>query len=1183
MAALLAKLKVKDTLEERYPVGIVMPTENVPPEIKAITENKIKDHTVSRKQFLKRVKTKIEKKLPATDKIVAERSSTVAPDYKPAPDVSNKKVVDTIAKVFEIPLPVKRKYKLILKPQDKATPNLTVKERITVKPKDIVQSGPTSMIVINDVPLKKRLPKKRENIGIKVSSYYMNNREIFINFMSSLFGKYKDEATAYREDATCDYDDNAPFSLMPHQKIVRDYINLITPYRGILLYHGLGSGKTCSSIAIAEGMKDSRQIYILTPASLRSNYISELKKCGDSLYRKNQFWEFINTVDNPGLIDTLSFTLKLNETFINKQGGVWLVNVKKESNFEILTSEEKASLDAQLDQMISYKYKFLNYNGLRMSHLQRLTKNFTVNPFDDGVIIIDEAHNFISRIVNKLGKKKDGVSIRMYEYLLDAKNAKVVLLTGTPIINYPNEIAILFNILRGKIKSWQLKLNIKKSKKISEKYFKDLFKNAYPENNVVDYINYKSSSTTLVITRNPFGFVNKMKNDKYKGVHIPKKDNQKKEDNLGEVEKTLMDVDNDKTDDNGNLTDESFIKTISDLLKANDIDILSVNINTYKALPDTLDDFKAYFIDKENKVENMGLFKRRILGLTSYFRSAQESLLPKYSYASNFHLIKVKMSQFQFKIYEEARVSERKLEVRNARKRKAQKGGIYEESVSTYRIFSRAFCNFVFPKPDIVRPLPSKDLDLEEAIMLEGADEDLLDAADAKERLQNVDGRYDEEDIADMVDYVKNEIAEEKESEKGEPEKVDSQSAVEPDTAVEKEKNLVEEKVDEVVDLSESIMASSKGNAGDYDTRIKRALAKLDKNKEKYLTPEPLKTYSPKFLYMLENIQDEDHKGLHLIYSQFRTLEGIGIIKLVLEANGYAQFRIKEDGRGNWKLNIPEEDLGKPMFALYTGTETAEEKEVIRNIFNSSWKYVPTSLAKELAAISDNNMYGEIIKVLMITASGSEGINLRNVRYVHLTEPYWHPVRLQQVIGRARRICSHQDLPEEERTVDVFLYLMTFSPDQLKSDESIELRLHDKSKIDNKTPVTTDESLYEIASIKEGITNQLLTAVKESAIDCALHSRVGDDEDLKCMTFGNVSSSKFSYQPSISTEEADDIADKNQKLDLLDAIELEVDGKKYAYDEKTQGLYDFEEYKRNQVVKVADITIEDDKYNIAYL
>ena len=72
------------------------------------------------------------------------------------------------------------------------------------------------------------------------------------------------------------------------------------------------------------------------------------------------------------------------------------------------------------------------------------------------------------------------------------------------------------------------------------------------------------------------------------------------------------------------------------------------------------------------------------------------------------------------------------------------------------------------------------------------------------------------------------------------------------------------------------------------------------------------------------------------------------------------------------------------------------------------------------------------IKVLMITASGSEGINLKNTRYVHIMEPYWHPARSDQVIGRARRICSHQQLPSELRTVEVFLYIMIFTEEQIK-------------------------------------------------------------------------------------------------------------------------------------------------------
>jgi hypothetical protein len=197
---------------------------------------------------------------------------------------------------------------------------------------------------------------------------------------------------------------------------------------------------------------------------------------------------------------------------------------------------------------------------------------------------------------------------------------------------------------------------------------------------------------------------------------------------------------------------------------------------------------------------------------------------------------------------------------------------------------------------------------------------------------------------------------------------------------------------------------------------------------------------------MLENIQDDEYKGLHLVYSQFRTMEGIGLFSLVLEKNGFARFRIKKNGSGIWEIDIPEHDMGKPTYALYTGTETTEEKEMVRHIYNGEWDQIPENISNELRKIARNNNMGEIIKVFMITSSGSEGINLRNTRYVHIMEPYWHPVRTEQVIGRARRICSHKALPKELQTVEVFVYLMVFSAEQLKSDDTIELRQYDLGK-----------------------------------------------------------------------------------------------------------------------------------------
>ena len=158
----------------------------------------------------------------------------------------------------------------------------------------------------------------------------------------------------------------------------------------------------------------------MTPASLRQNYISELKTCGDPLFRLNQYWEFVSTVGNDALVKQLSKILNISERYINTEGGAWLVNVKKPSNFESLTNDEKIQLNMQIDEMISAKYQFINYNGLRKSNIRDLQSiSKTDNPFDDKVVIIDEVHNFVSRIVNKI-KKPDSLSYKLYEWLISS-------------------------------------------------------------------------------------------------------------------------------------------------------------------------------------------------------------------------------------------------------------------------------------------------------------------------------------------------------------------------------------------------------------------------------------------------------------------------------------------------------------------------------------------------------------------------------------------------------------------------------------------------------------------------------------------------------------------------------------------------------------------------------------------
>lgn len=962
-----------------------------------------------------------------------------------------------------------------------------------------VSTAPIYDFKIGEKKLSERLPISKAKVLQRTSTYYMNNRKLYIDKINQLFRPYKQEIENNIATSSCNSKE-VDFDLLTHQKVVRDYLNLYTPYRGLLLYHGLGSGKTCSSIGIAEGMKTDKRIILMTPASLKMNFFSELKKCGDELFRKNQYWEFISTVGRQDLIDTISGTMGVSKEFIEKYNGAWMIDVSKPSNYKELTANEQSTLDIQLNEMIRYKYTDLNYNGLNMNKINELTHNQTINPFDNKVIIIDEAHNFVSRIVNKINKPGT-ISYILYDLLMSAQNARIVLLTGTPIINYPNEIGILYNLLRGYIKTWKIPVVVKSSKKINRDEILKMFQE--DNFNTHDYVEY--SGNVLTITRNPYGFINVEKRNyvrknetqktRYGGINVTKKNRLVIQ---GGTDGPFDRYKGVKLDDTGNLTDHTFINTITRILKNNEIEpqtnriILELN----KALPDIRDDFIDMFIDTDSaNVKDTNLFKRRILGLTSYFRSASEQLLPTFvtnEAGDNYHIVANEMSDYQFSKYEKIRKDEAEQEKRNRTMSKKKKpNDELFEIASSYRIFSRAACNFAFPEPP-GRPMPNRG--------------------------QN--GEIDEL----KFDAVPNELI--------------------MDT--------------DVYSNQEDVIQEDNDDTLDYNQRIQNALQFLYDNASDYLTPKALEMYSPKFLSILSNLTNEEYTGLHLIYSQFRTIEGIGILKLILEANGFTQFKIKKKAEGEWTLDM--RNNKKPKFILYTGTETAEEKEILRNIYNSQWEFIPTGLREEIEKIHENNFMGEVIKIIMITSSGAEGINLRNTRFVHVVEPYWNMVRIDQVVGRARRICSHEDLPPNLRTVQVFLYLSTLSELQSNDNNNKELIIRDVSKLDKKTPITTDESLFEIARIKDNINQQLLTAVKESAIDCSLYSK-NSNENLVCYGYGKVTSNQFSSYPSLDVDkfQKDDVNVKKQTLHLR---KISIQGKDYAYDQQKNIVYDMDAYKR---------------------
>ena len=843
-------------------------------------------------------------------------------------------------------------------------------------------------------------------------SYYLNNRGQFIDFINKTFDHYKEQILSDEHKQSCSSLNVDDFSLLSHQQIVKDYLNLYSPYRGLLLYHGLGSGKTCASIGIAEGLKSNKQVIIMTPASLRVNYIQELKKCGDEIYKYNKHWELVPYSD--GLAKLNSIPLSYISA---KQIGIWMENPDLPPNYKDLKGEQQKQINDQIEIIINQKYIFMNYDGIR---------KIPENAFNNKVVIIDEAHNVSSKIANKLRNTntKDTVSMQIYKELLKAENCRVILLSGTPIINYPNEMAVLFNMIRGYIKTWYFTLIVESIGKIDRKSLLELLLNDEHIGKTLDYMDYTPSSKILTFTRIPYGFTNLMTNAvKYTGEYM---------------------------------SDDDFVKHMKQILHSNHINTTKINNVNHTALPDSFNEFMDKFY-KNDILSESSLLKRRIVGLNSYFPDIVR-LLPNYS--GKMNIVYCHMGEYQYSVYQNIRTIEIKKD-KNVRKRKKLNVKSMYDVSSTYRTGTRAACNFVFPE-SVPRPIPN-----------------------------DKDDNDDDDDDDD--EYVNDEI---------------------------------------------------------------ETLNKL--NDPKYLHKDNLGMYSSKYLEILKHIQKYD--SLQLFYSNFRKYEGTGIFRLVLLNNGFSEFKLKRVGK-SWGVDADPDD-NKPKFVLHTGGVSEEEKRIIRDVFNGKWNSLPDEVKKYVSKFK-NNLYGEVIKLIMITKSGAEGISLSNVQDVHICEPHWHPVRIEQVIGRARRICSHTTLPKEDQNVRVNIYLSIFT-DETKEKMNTTLKLSDMD--NNGNVITTDEYMYGIMVRKEKLNKQLLEIIKSSSIDCEIHNK-----QSHCMSL--INPNKYTYTPSIDTDETGQESEMNIKKVETKYGKVTIQGIEYAYnkefklnkieDYEYQELYDKDDYQKN--------------------
>lgn len=516
--------------------------------------------------------------------------------------------------------------------------------------------------------------------------------------------------------------------------------------------------------------------------------------------------------------------------------------------------------------------------------------------------------------------------------------------------------------------------------------------------------------------------------------------------------------------------------------------------------PDNEEDFKAWFVRADPfpaiNPKTKNLFQRRIVGLVSYYIGATPDL---YATQKTYE-IDINMPAVTRVTYEYWEAIEDEIEKKKALFKRMKKG---DQVSDMFRSYTRQCCNFVFPTigskiSGQLRPHPG----------------DFREKKGQKKQEEAL--KYDQYGF----------------------EKVRKTATTAP-LLLEKNAYLEYDKarkhfVAELRKYWKGISSSSKSaTIRDDMTRFQNA---FDEGK----TPEQFmdEVYPKKCSALLKSIYESSPKmtcialrcltspGNTMIYSNYVRMEGIELMCVILEEFGLTKYEPSMKATKGFRY-----------VELHRGIGELSLQEQLKNVFNSK-----------------DNKDGSIVKVLLISPAMSEGISFMNVRQMHILEPYWNEVRIDQVKGRGIRQCSHKDLPMDQRHCDIFRYALV--------------------RVDERN--TTDQEITSIAKRKNVLIKTFELAMREVAIDCQLFKAHNMMENkFNCFRFpaNQLLSGDQSYGFRMNIDEDNIKENKGSNSSNYEDVTIDVflvpcvmkdpirgtlekDSQKYLLDKETGEVYD---------------------------
>jgi hypothetical protein len=885
------------------------------------------------------------------------------------------------------------------------------------------------------------------------------------------FSDTKYDGSVYNVKEYAEVLSNAEYELLPQQAFVRNFLSFQTPYNSLLLYHGLGSGKTCSAIGVCEEMRDY----------LRQMGINKR----------------IIIVASPNVQDNFKLQL-FDERKLKEVDGIWTIKgclgnkLLKEINPTGMRGLKKDKVIQQVKNLINASYSFQGYlqfsneivrkSGKSDDNIKTKIRNLQ-NEYSDRLIVIDEVHNI--RISDDNENKNIAKNLMYLASIVS--NMRLLLLSATPMFNSYKEIVWLLNLMnmndrRGIISVSDIfdKNGQFKKDKDGNEIGKDML-----IRKATGYISY-------VRGENPYTFPFRIYPDRFSKSNTFN--------NIDEYPK--FQINGRKIPNDKKITKLSlFINTIGDYQQKG-----------YKYIIDRLRNReqvkRVTRAGKERKIASFLSLKS--FGYTD-LQIPIEALNIIYPYDGLEELVK-NIKPLEYVEEEEEDIDDISPQI----------GVPEKEIVEEIDEIINEGPQIVTSVKSHVRPINSE---LEsEPIVTEGleADEKAFDTVvepDVRNltSLQNISDKkkIDNSIFSSLDDDL--ELSEDKEFIlKGTTKLSSLESSLESSNSLpSKSKNIKksfkeslipktkqnEKEGEHIVEgITESIYPSVKNSIKESHYKLGGSSESNSDSEKLYIDPKDLtgsqglkrimnyvdtKTpaikgefeykkgvthvfnndeigkYSSKIKnvcnYIYNKAKDEVSDGIILIYSSYIDA-GIIPMALALEEMGFT--RSQKPLFKNPPTSVVDVRTMKPPHSK------KDFKPARYIMITGDPRISPNNDLDVKAITSDDNINGEKIKVVLISQAGSEGLDFKAIRQVHILDPWYNVNRIEQIIGRAVRNFSHKNLPFDERNVQIFLY---------------------GTILENAEEEAADLYVYRISELKAVRIGQVSRLLKQTAVDCIIN------------------------------------------------------------------------------------------------